>query len=51
MKCHKCGRNSGLLRRKCPACKVPFARLYVLVVLLLVVFVFGALTVAGKLPW
>jgi len=51
MKCHKCGRNSGLLRRKCPACKVPFARLYVLVVLLLAVFVFGALTVAGKLPW
>ena len=51
MTCPKCGRSSGLLRRKCPACKVPFMRLYILVVLLLLVITFGGLALAGKLPW
>ena len=51
MKCPKCGRISGLLRRKCPACKIPFKRLYILVVLLVLLATFGGLALAGKLPW
>lgn len=51
MKCAKCGRSSGLLRRKCPACKISFIRLYVLVVLLMALVAFGGLALAGKLPW
>ena len=50
MKCPKCGRSSGLLRRKCPACKVPFLRLYILVIAVALVITFGGLAVAGKLP-
>ena len=49
MKCSKCGRSSGLLRRKCPACKVPFLRLYILVVFVGIVIAFGGLALAGKL--
>ena len=50
MKCSKCGRSSGLLRRKCPACKVPFLRLYILIVILLLAIGGGGLALAGKLP-
>ena len=50
MKCRKCGRSSGLLRRKCPACKIPFIRLYLLVVIVLLLITLGGLVVAGKLP-
>jgi hypothetical protein len=51
MKCPKCGRISGLFRRKCPACKIPFKRLYILVVLLVLLIAFGGLALTGKLPW
>lgn len=50
MKCPKCGRSSGLLRRKCPACKISFLRLYILVVILLLAIGGGGLALAGKLP-
>jgi len=51
MKCPKCGRNAGLIRRKCPACKIQLARWYVLIVLLALVVGFGGLALIGKLPW
>jgi hypothetical protein len=51
MKCSKCGRDSGLLRRKCPACKIPFVRLYLLVVIVLIVIGMGGLALLGKLSW
>ena len=51
MTCRKCGRSSGLLRRKCPACKIPFLRLYILVVIVLLVIGTGGLALAGKLPF
>jgi heme/copper-type cytochrome/quinol oxidase subunit 1 len=40
-----------LTRRKCPACKVPLLRWYLLIIFLLLVVCFGGLAVAGKLPW
>ncbi len=51
MKCAKCGRESGLFRRKCPACKLPFLRLYVLIILVALIVGFGGLALLGKLPW
>ncbi len=51
MKCSKCGRESGLLRRKCPACKVPFLRLYILVIVVAIVIGMGGLALLGKFPW
>ena len=51
MKCPKCGRDSGLLRRKCPACKIPFVRLYLLIIIVLIVIGVGGLALLGKLPW
>ena len=50
MKCAKCGRESGLLRRKCPACKLPFLRLYVLIILVVLTLGIGSLALLGKLP-
>lgn len=50
MKCAKCGRESGLLRSKCPACKIPFKRLYILIILLVLLVTVGGLALAGKLP-
>lgn len=50
MKCPKCGRVSGLFRSKCPACKIPFKRLYVLVVLVVLLITVGGLALAGKVP-
>jgi hypothetical protein len=50
MKCAKCGRNSGLFRRKCPACKTPFLRLYLLVIIVSLVLFMGGLAMMGKLP-
>jgi len=51
MKCGKCGRASGLLRRKCPACKVPFVRLYLLIIIVAIAVGMGGLALLGKLPW
>ncbi len=51
MKCAKCSRDSGLLRKKCPACKRPFLRLYVLIILAAIVIGVGGLAMLGKLPW
>jgi len=50
MKCAKCGRKSGLFRRKCPACKTPFLRLYLLVIIVSLVVFMGGLAMMGKLP-
>jgi hypothetical protein len=50
MKCAKCGRASGLLRRKCPACKRPFLRLYFLIIIVAIVVGMGGLALLGKIP-
>ncbi len=51
MKCAKCGRRSGLLRRKCPACKIPFLRLYLLIIIVALVVSVGGMMLLGKFPW
>jgi uncharacterized integral membrane protein len=47
MNCPKCGRPSGFVRRRCPACKRQLVRWYVMVVLLLIV---GVL-LRGRIHW